>query len=104
MRIGAIEAGGTKFVCGIGNEQGHMEEWCSFPTEHPEITLAKVGDYFRDKGVEAIGIGSFGPIDLKPDSPTYGYITTTPKSEWENCNVVGILKRNSLFPSGGIRM
>lgn len=100
MRIGVIEAGGTKFVCGIGNEQGHMEEWCSFPTEHPEITLAKVSDYFRDKGVVAIGIGSFGPIDLKPDSPTYGYITTTPKSEWENCNVVGILKREFPVPFG----
>lgn len=100
MRIGAIEAGGTKFVCGIGNEQGHMEEWCSFPTEHPEITLAKVSDYFRDKGVMAIGIGSFGPIDLKPDSLTYGYITTTPKSEWENCNVVGILKREFPVPFG----
>ncbi|WP_153977417.1 ROK family protein [Paenibacillus xylanilyticus] len=100
MRIGAIEAGGTKFVCGIGSEQGHMEEWCSFPTEHPEITLAKVSDYFRDKGVEAIGIGSFGPIDLKLDSPTYGYITTTPKSEWENCNVVGILKREFPVPFG----
>ena len=100
MRIGAIEAGGTKFVCGIGNEQGHMEEWCSFPTEHPEITLAKVSDYFRDKGVVAIGIGSFGPIDLKPDSLTYGYITTTPKSEWENCNVVGILKREFPVPFG----
>ncbi|PAF30989.1 ROK family protein [Paenibacillus sp. 7516] len=100
MRIGAIEAGGTKFVCGVGNEQGHMEDWCSFPTEHPEITLAKVSDYFRDKGVVAIGIGSFGPIDLKPDSPTYGYITTTPKSEWENCNVVGILKREFLVPFG----
>ncbi|MGD0032715.1 ROK family protein [Paenibacillus illinoisensis] len=100
MRIGAIEAGGTKFVCGIGNEQGHMEEWCSFPTEHPEITLAKVSDYFRDKGVVAIGMGSFGPIDLKPDSLTYGYITTTPKSEWENCNVVGILKREFPVPFG----
>lgn len=100
MRIGAIEAGGTKFVCGIGNEQGRMEDWCSFPTEHPEITLAKVSDYFRDKGVEAIGIGSFGPIDLKPDSPTYGYITTTPKSDWENCNVVGILKREFPVPFG----
>ncbi|MEW4429876.1 ROK family protein [Paenibacillus pabuli] len=100
MRIGAIEAGGTKIVCGIGNEQGHMEEWCSFPTEHPEITLAKVSDYFRDKGVVAIGMGSFGPIDLKPDSLTYGYITTTPKSEWENCNVVGILKREFPVPLG----
>ncbi|MCG7385490.1 ROK family protein [Paenibacillus sp. ACRRY] len=100
MRIGAIEAGGTKFVCGIGNEQGHMEDWFSFPTEHPKITLAKVSDYYKDKGVVAIGIGSFGPIDLKTDSLTYGYITTTPKCEWENCNVVGILKREFPVPFG----
>ncbi|MEO2204829.1 ROK family protein [Paenibacillus pabuli] len=100
MRIGAIEAGGTKFVCGIGNEQGQMEDWCSFPTDHPETTLAKVSDYFRDKGVAAIGIGSFGPIDLQPDSPTYGYITTTPKPGWHNCNVVGSLKRAFPVPFG----
>ncbi|KAA8786149.1 fructokinase [Paenibacillus sp. 4624] len=100
MRIGAIEAGGTKFVCGIGNEQGHLEDWCSFPTEHPETTLAKVRDYFRGKGVAAIGIGSFGPLDLQPDSPSYGCITTTPKPGWSNCNVVGILKREFGLPIG----
>lgn len=100
MRIGAIEAGGTKFVCGVGNERGSVEDWCSFPTEHPETTLARVCDYFRDKGVDAIGIGSFGPIDLQPDSPTYGYITTTPKPDWSNCNVVGALKREFPVPFG----
>lgn len=71
MRIGAIEAGGTKFVCGIRNTQGHIEDWCSFPTEHPEITLVKVIDYFRGQGVAAIGIGSFGPIDLQEASPMH---------------------------------
>uniref|UniRef100_A0A8R1EGQ4 fructokinase n=1 Tax=Caenorhabditis japonica TaxID=281687 RepID=A0A8R1EGQ4_CAEJA len=97
---GAIEAGGTKFVCGVGNERGEIEDWCSFPTEHPETTLAKVIDYFRDKGVAAIGIGSFGPIDLQPGSPTYGYITTTPKPGWGNCNVIGLLKREFPVPFG----
>lgn len=100
MRIGAIEAGGTKFICGVGNEHGHIEDRISFPTEHPETTLAKVIDYFRDKGVEAMGIGSFGPIDMQPDSPTYGYITTTPKPGWENCNVVGTLKHEFPVPIG----
>lgn len=56
MRIGAIEAGGTKFVCGVGNEHGQIEDRISFPTEHPETTLAKVIDYFRDKDVEAMGL------------------------------------------------
>ncbi|MEK4364482.1 ROK family protein [Paenibacillus sp. FSL M8-0212] len=100
MRIGAIEAGGTKFVCGVGNEHGQIEDRISFPTEHPETTLAKVIDYFRDKDVEAIGIGSFGPIDLQPDSSTYGYITTTPKPGWGNCNVIGTLKHEFPVPFG----
>lgn len=65
MRIGAIEAGGTKFVCGIGNEKGEVEERVSFPTERPETTMA-------DKRVEAFGVGSFGPINADPSSPEYG--------------------------------
>lgn len=58
MHIGAIEAGGTKFICGIGNENGEIEDQISFPTEHPEVTLPKVIQYFQGKQVEAIGIGS----------------------------------------------
>lgn len=49
MRIGAIEAGGTKFVCGVGNEHGVIEDSVSFPTELPEPTLERVIGYFRDK-------------------------------------------------------
>jgi fructokinase len=82
MRIGAIEAGGTKFVCGIGNEEGVLEERIHFPTEHPEKTLGRVIDFFRDKQVEAIGIGTFGPINLDRSSPQYGFVTTTPKAGW----------------------
>lgn len=86
LRIGAIEAGGTKFVCGIGNESGTIDDQISFPTERPEQTFKKVINYFADKNVEAIGIGSFGSINVDPNSPFYGYVTTTPKSRWANYN------------------
>lgn len=88
MRIGALEAGGTKMVCAIGNEMGEILERQSFPTETPEITLPKLVAYFEDRNIEALGIGCFGPIDLHEDSDTYGYITTTPKLAWQNCNIV----------------
>src|SRR5690606_33509706 len=93
MRIGAIEAGGRKFVCGVGNEHGQIEDRISFPTTGPEETLRQVIDYFSDKQVDAIGVGSFGPIDIDPNSPTYGYVTTTPKPGWGNYDVLGTLKR-----------
>jgi fructokinase len=100
MRIGAIEAGGTKFVCGIGNEYGEIEDATSFPTDRPEVTLAKVISYFKDKQVSAIGIGSFGPIDISPHSSTYGYVTTTPKPGWENFDFLGTMQREFSVPFG----
>lgn len=84
LLIGAVEAGGTKFVCGIGNESGEILERVSFPTEHPVKTLAQVKEYFKNKQVEAIGIGSFGPINIDRSSAHYGYVTTTPKPGWAN--------------------
>lgn len=100
MRIGAIEAGGTKFVCGIGNEHGEIEDAISFPTDRPEVTLGKVISYFKDKQVSAIGIGSFGPIDISPHSSTYGYVTTTPKPGWGNFNFLGTMMREFSVPFG----
>ncbi|WP_336789735.1 ROK family protein [Paenibacillus sp. MMO-177] len=100
MRIGAIEAGGTKFVCGIGNEHGEIEERISLPTEHPDSTLREVLNYFRDKQVEAIGIGTFGPIDIDPASPTYGFVTTTPKPGWSGYDFLGTMKRELPVPYG----
>lgn len=92
MKIGALEAGGTKMVCAIGNENGEIFEQQSFPTETPEITLPKLVGYFKERDIEALGIGCFGPIDVHKDSPTYGYITTTPKIAWQNCDMVGAFR------------
>ncbi|HEX7057502.1 MAG TPA: ROK family protein [Bacilli bacterium] len=100
MLFGAIEAGGTKFVCGIGKRNGKILERISFPTESPEITLGKTVEYFRHKHVQAIGIGTFGPIDLDKNSPKYGYITTTPKPGWSNCDFLGMLRKQYDVPFG----
>lgn len=100
MRIGAVEAGGTKFVCGIGNEHGEIEDRISFPTGHPDETVPRVIRYFEDKSVEAIGIGSFGPIDIRPESPTYGYVTTTPKPGWSQYDLLGTIGRHFPVPLG----
>lgn len=100
MRIGAIEAGGTKFVCGIGNEHGQISESISFPTGRPEETMPRVIAYFKDRRPEAIGIGSFGPIDLHPGSPGYGSITTTPKPGWAHYPLLAELKRHFDVPYG----
>ncbi|MGL4988203.1 MAG: ROK family protein [Cetobacterium sp.] len=98
MKLGAIEAGGTKFVCGIANENGEVLERVSFPTEEPNVTLKKVFEFFKGKGVEAIGVGSFGPIDPNPESETYGYITKTPKKYWSDFNLIGELQKELKVP------
>ncbi|MBQ8816406.1 MAG: ROK family protein [Lachnospiraceae bacterium] len=100
MRIGALEAGGTKMVCAIGNEKGEIFEQISIPTEAPEITIPKLIAYFQEKGIEALGIGCFGPIDLNEKSETYGYITSTPKLKWVNFDMVGTFKKALNIPVG----
>lgn len=100
MRLGALEAGGTKMVCAVGNEKGEIFERISFPTEKPEITVPPMIEYFKDKGIEALGIGCFGPVDLNRKSATYGYITTTPKLAWANYNIVGAFKEALGIPIG----
>jgi len=100
LLIGAVEAGGTKFVCGVGNENGEILDRISFPTEQPEKTLAQVIAYFKDKQVEAIGIGSFGPINIDQSSEQYGYVTTTPKPGWTNYPVLPELKKVFNVPFG----
>lgn len=100
MVIGAIEAGGTKFVCGIGHADGVIQDRISFPTGNPEETMARVIAYFKNKQVEAIGVGSFGPIDIDVNSPTYGYVTTTPKPGWSGFDVLGALRQQFDVPMG----
>ena len=89
--FGGIEAGGTKFVCGVGTGPDDLRIG-QFPTSTPAITVASAVDFFRQNGggqLDAIGIGSFGPVDVDQTSPTYGHITSTPKAGWENFNLVG---------------
>jgi fructokinase len=96
--IAAIEAGGTKFVCGLGTPDGKIIERTSFPTTTPEETIGRVMNYFEGKIFDAMGIGSFGPVDPRPESPTYGYITSTPKPHWGHYNVLGALKKRFHVP------
>ncbi|XID93890.1 ROK family protein [Paenibacillaceae bacterium WGS1546] len=98
MKIGAIEAGGTKFVCGIGDEQGRIEERISFPTETPEKTMHRVITFFGEKRLEAIGIGTFGPINLNHRHPEYGHMTTTPKPGWSNYPFLSTLRERFDIP------
>ncbi|WP_257348928.1 ROK family protein [Pseudalkalibacillus decolorationis] len=100
MRLGAIEAGGTKFICGIGNENGEILERVTIPTSTPNETFQKVVDFFQEKQMDALGIGSFGPVDLNRESSTYGWITSTPKKYWNNVDIVGEMKSYFNVPIG----
>lgn len=100
MILGALEAGGTKMVCAIGNEKGEIFEQISIPTRTPETTVPEMIDYFREKKVEALGIGCFGPIDPNRGSGTYGYITSTPKLAWADYNIVGAFEEALGCPVG----
>ncbi len=100
MRYGALEAGGTKMVCVIGDEKGTIFEKAVIPTRSPDETLADIITFFKEKDIAALGIASFGPVDLDPTSETYGYITTTPKQGLGNCDIMGILKKSLQIPVG----
>ncbi len=91
-RFGAIEAGGTKFICGVGTGPDDLIT-TSIATTSPEETLNQVTAFFEGHAVAAIGIGSFGPVDLNPSSAKYGYITSTPKAGWRDTDLVGAVKR-----------
>ncbi|WLT00083.1 ROK family protein [Lactobacillus helsingborgensis] len=98
MLLGSIEAGGTKFVCAIGNENYQIKDQITFPTTTPAETLQKTVDYFKKFAVDAIGIASFGPIEVRKTAPNYGYITDTPKKGWANTDFVGRLTKTIKVP------
>ncbi|MHC5550295.1 ROK family protein [Carnobacterium maltaromaticum] len=100
MMYGAIEAGGTKFVCAISDENFEIKERVSIPTTTPEETLSNVFEFFDQFKLDSIGIGSFGPIDVNKKSATYGYVTTTPKVAWTNFDFLGAVKKRYEIPVG----
>ena len=93
--VGGIEGGGTKFVCALGTGPDDLRATARFATTTPQETLGRCIAFFRDHAERAasIGIACFGPLDLKQTSPTYGHITTTPKSAWRNTDVRGMVAR-----------
>lgn len=97
--FGAIEAGGTKFVCAVGTGPDDLviEQ---FATTTPEETFSQVIGFFKYYDLAAIGIGSFGPVALDKQSKTYGFITSTPKPGWKNSDFVGSLKSEFNIPIG----
>ena len=98
-RYGGIEAGGTRFRCALGSGPDDVE-FAEFPTTTPTETLARVAEFFRTRQpVQAVGIASFGPIDPNPESPTFGYITSTPKLEWRNFDFAGAVRAGLDLPS-----
>jgi len=100
MFYGAIEAGGTKFVCAVGNEKGEIIKRVTIPTLTPDKTMPKVIEFFQNYPLHAIGIGSFGPVDLHTESPTYGSITTTPKLAWRNYPLLKVIQDTFSVPIG----
>jgi fructokinase len=89
VTYGGVEAGGTKWVCGIGSGPDDLHELVTIPTTTPKEVLERTAEFFlRNGGVSAVGVGSFGPLDLRR-----GRITTTPKPGWADTEVVSALQR-----------
>lgn len=102
--FGAIEAGGTKIVCaiGTGSHPGILARTRIPSGDDPARAMREVTDWFAAQQhlhgpLSALGLASFGPVDLDPSSPTYGHITTTPKPGWSHANILGAL--NHAFPN-----
>lgn len=97
--FGAIEAGGTKFVCAVGQDIHNIVDQLTIPTTTPEETMPQVIEFFKKykDSLKAMGIASFGPIDINKKSETYGYVTNTPKIKWRHTDFLGWLKKE--FPN-----
>ena len=93
-QLGGIAAGGTKFVCGVGTGPEDLQT-AQIPTTSPTETVAGVVSFFRERPVRAVGIGSFGPIDLRT-----GHITSTPKAGWQDFDLAGAVRRALDVPVG----
>jgi fructokinase len=99
-----VELGGTKCVCTLARGHDEILEQVTVPTTSPDETLATIEktllEWHHDERINALGIGSFGPIDLDHSSSSYGFITTTPKQGWADADVAGRLQRALNLPTG----
>lgn len=91
---GAIEGGGTKFLCAVGTGPDDLRAWTRIATGAPEATCRQVIAFFREAiavhgPLAALGVGCFGPLDLDPASANYGRVTATAKPGWAGHDLVG---------------
>ena len=100
MLLGGLEAGGTKMVCVVGDENGNIIERARFDTATPEITMVKMIEFFKGFDIKALGISCFGPIDLNPKHKTFGSILKTTKVAWANYDIVNEFKKALNIPVG----
>jgi fructokinase len=103
--VGGIEGGGTKFVCAVGTGPDDIRAESRFPTTDPDETIEQSIAFFREQQmhhgpIRALGIASFGPVDPQPDSPRFGYITSTPKPGWKDTDFGGRISRELGLPLG----
>ena len=99
--LGAIEAGGTKFVLAVGTGPDHIAATTTIPTRDPANTLAEAAEWLGAHGpIQALGIASFGPLELDRTSPRWGFITSTPKPGWADCDIAGFFARRFDVPVG----
>lgn len=98
MRIGGLEAGGTKMVLCVGNENGEIYEKTSIPTKKPEETMPQIIEWFGNRDIVSLGIGCFGPIDVVKGSKNYGKILDTPKKDWVQYDFLGKLTEGLSVP------
>jgi len=97
--FGGVETGGTWCVCALARGPGEIEAEEEFPTGDPDATLARIVEFFRaHPGAQAIGVGSFGPVDLNRGSATWGYVTSTPKPGWRHVSVAGVIRDELNLP------
>lgn len=101
--VGAVEAGGTTFVCAIGTGPQDVRDRTIIPTTTPEETLGRVTDFFAhhwraNRPIASLGMASFGPLDLAPGSPTSGRVTTTPKPGWAGVDLVAAIQNELDVP------
>jgi fructokinase len=102
---GAVEAGGTKFVCAVAEATGRIHAEERFATTDPTATLTAMREFLlartRESGkLAGIGVGSFGPVELNRLSAQYGFIGRTPKPQWSHTDIVGVLAREFSCPIG----
>ncbi len=105
VRLGAVEAGGTKVLCLVGSDPDHIVAQTRVPTGKPAETLARVLSFFQQEvasggPLAAVGITSFGPLELRRSHPRYGFIGTSPKPDWSDIDMVGPIRRGLSVPVG----